>query len=163
MNKQTSFRKLVGLPLAMLLIMLASVMLMRASTVVEAQEPDALPAPPPLIDSRFGIVQAYDSPELAEAAGVGWTRAILEWNNIQQKGDYDWNPHYFDHVVKWKQRAGQDVEMVGLLINTPEWASREPNIDSQGRWSTVPSGIGEPYNDPENENVWGQLDRKSVV
>jgi hypothetical protein len=134
------------------------VMLTPASTVVQAQEPDALPEPPPITDSRFGIVQAYDSPEVAQAAGVGWTRAILEWNQIQQKAVNDWNPHYFDHVIKWKQQLGQNVPMAGLLIHTPDWASRGRNED--GLPSSVPNGIDEPYNSPQN--LWGQFVRKAI-
>jgi hypothetical protein len=174
MDYQKYFRKIVSLPLAMLFIMLVSVMLTPASTVVQAEGPDALPAPPPVTDSRFGLIQAYDgydpqnNPEydqagnlsnVANAAGVGWTRAILEWHQIQPKTVNDWNYGYLgSQALKWKQELGQNVPMAGLLISTPSWASRGTNQD--GLASTVPDGIYEPYNSPEN--LWGQFVHKAM-
>ncbi|MDQ4076681.1 MAG: hypothetical protein M3220_10605, partial [Chloroflexota bacterium] len=117
-----------------------------ASASVWAQEP--LPPPPPERDGRFGAVEAYDAPHIADAAGVGWTRVLFWWHQMQPAGIDDWNVHYFpDHLLNQERAAGR--EMVGLLAGTAAWASES------GSPRAVPSGLYLPYDHPDN--LWGQF------
>ncbi len=117
-----------------------------APRTARAQEP--LPAPPPLRDGRFGAVEAYDAPLIAGAAGVGWTRVLFWWHQVQPNGINDWNVHYFpDGIVNAERDAGR--EMVGLLAGTAPWASESGSVRA------VPSGLYLPYDDPNN--LWGQF------
>ena len=104
----------------------------------------------PVIDSRFGVVQAYEAPEVADDIEVGWERLFFSWPELQPQGPGDWNPAYpyfDDATIQRELDAGR--ELVGLLINTPPWAS------DGGGYASVPRGLYLPYDDPGN--TWGQF------
>lgn len=117
--------------------------------LVSADPPDQqLPSPPPLEDIRFGAVEAYAAPEVATAAGVGWTRVIFWWHQLQPGGPQDWNAFYFPDGVL-NQELSANRELVGIVAGTPAWASET------GSPRAVPSGLYLPYDDPDN--LWGQF------
>ncbi|MGB0388070.1 MAG: hypothetical protein ACPGWR_24910 [Ardenticatenaceae bacterium] len=127
------------LGIAFLFVMFAPIMVQAVSS---------LPAPPPVRDARFGIVQAYNAPEVATAAGVGWTRVLFWWHQMQIGGPHDWNPYYFkDEVLKEELESGR--KMVGIVLGTAGWASES------GSDRAVPDGLYLPYDHPDNH--WGQF------
>lgn len=77
----------------------------------------------------------------------------VSWNEIQPKDSDDWNTL---HVLEeWLVEAEmQDRRVVGLLKNTPAWATDgEP-------FSGVPRGLYLPLDDPEN--LWANYVRRIV-
>lgn len=133
------------------LILLCFVLVLMGLSPISLKAQGPLPPEPPVRDLRFGVVQAYDTPELATAAGVGWTRVFFSWADLQPGGTRDWNEHYFlDKVPNRELNDGR--QMVGLLIGTPYWAA--------GSRRGVPSGLYFHYNDPNN--AWGQFVKQIV-
>lgn len=128
-------------------LLLFAVTLVTASSVL-AQEPETdLPPPPPIREPRFGAVQTYSAPEVADAAGAAWTRVFFRWPQLQLQGIHDWNPDYFpDGVLNREVDSGR--ELVGILIGTPAWAG-------DGSTRSPPRGLYLPHDDPEN--LWGQF------
>jgi len=126
-------------------------------TATATPTPTSTPTAPttPLIqDHRLGIVQTYDAPEVATAVGAGWTRVYFSWANLQPNGaGSEFNPYYFPSEVM-EQELQANRELVGLLIQTPAWASES------GEEREVPAGLYLPYDD-EN-NLWGQFVKQIV-
>lgn len=105
------------------------------------------------VDPRFGIIEAFWEPDDAAELGVGWDRILFYWNEIQPTGPEDWNTL---HVLEeWLDDAREQDRMVmGLLKNTPQWATDgEP-------FSGVPRGLYLPVDDPDN--LWAGYVRKVV-
>lgn len=78
-------------------------------------KPASASAPP---DPRFGAVEAYEAPDQATLAGVGWERILFWWYQLQPNGPEDWNDQYFPDEILDREHA-QGREVVGLLNNTP--------------------------------------------
>ncbi|HBY97708.1 MAG TPA: hypothetical protein DEP84_27830 [Chloroflexi bacterium] len=117
--------------------------------IASADGPDqSLPPPPPLRDVRFGAVEAYTAPEAATAAGVGWTRILFWWHQVQPGGPHDWNAFYFPDGVL-NQELNANRELAGIVAGTPAWAS------DTGSPHAVPAGLYLSYDDPNN--LWGQF------
>ncbi len=97
-------------------------------------------------DPRFGVVQAYQAPAQATQIGVGWERYTFWWRNIQPKGPSQFNLWATDrdHQINSEVAAGRQV--VGLLMNTPDWAAQFPKEHG----SSIPQGLYLPYTDPKN-------------
>lgn len=108
---------------------------------------------PPTLDQRFGAVETYHRPDLADQVGVGWTRLILYWSELQRTGPNDWNPFHapFERIDQELQ-GGREV--VGMLAHTPQWAT--DGIEGAG----VPRGLYLPIDDPAN--LWAAFVRKTV-
>lgn len=115
---------------------------------IQAQEPlvsspaAAQPATQPGSDPRFGVIQAHESPEHARAAGVRWQRVYFFWNEIQPNSANDWNLNAYaarDQQLERDREVG--IEIVGVIGNPPEWATR--NL-------SVPSNLNLPTEDPAN-------------
>jgi len=116
----------------------------------EGMPPEGMP---PEVDPRFGVIEAFWQPEEAAALPVGWDRILFYWNEIQPTGPEDWNTL---HVLEeWLVEAeAQDRMVMGLLKNTPAWATDgEP-------FSGVPRGLYLPVDDPDN--LWAGYVRKVV-
>src|SRR5690606_2192867 len=113
-----------------------------------AQQWDA-PAPSP-----FGVVEAYYRPGDARDLRAGWERIIFEWPRFQPDGPHQYN---LDAVSESWLRDARDAgrEVVGLLKNTPLWAS---DIKMLG---AAPHGLDLPIDDPAN--VWAAFVRKTVA
>jgi hypothetical protein len=94
----------------------------------------------------FGVVEAYWRPETAAELGVSWELITFDWRRIQPDG-----PSQFEleatrqEWIEEAQAAGREI--VGLIINTPVWASQS------GAASAVPDGLYESDDSPEN--LWG--------
>ena len=104
-----------------------------------------------VIDPRFGAIESFWAPEEAAELGVGWERILFYWSEIQPTGADDWNTL---HVLEeWLAEANtQGRTIVGLLKNTPEWAT-----DDQP-FSGVPRGLYLPVDDPGN--LWATYVRQ---
>jgi len=112
--------------------------------------PASATSPP---DPRFGAVEAYEAPDQAALAGVGWERVIFWWHQLQPDGPEDWNGQYFPDEILDRERA-QGREVVGLLNNTPPWATDGEPLRG------VPRGLYLPYDDPNN--LWAAFVRRVV-
>lgn len=76
---------------------------------------------------------------------------VFWWSALQADGPEDWDPFYFsDEVLDRELAAGRRV--VGLLINTPHWAS------SNGESTGVPHGLWLSPDDPGN--LWATFCRQ---
>lgn len=93
----------------------------------------------------LGIVDAYWRPRAAQELEVGWERITFDWMRIQPNGPGDFE---IKTVLRddWVQDAAYtNREIVGMLINTPPWAS------ATGEPSAVPDGLYSAFDSPENQ------------
>lgn len=104
-------------------------------------------------DIRFGVVEAFWEPEAAYESGAGWERILFYWNELQPNGPDEWNSlHVPDEWLFEARRAGREI--VGLVKNTPAWATDgEP-------FTGVPRGLYLPVDDPGN--LWANFIRQLV-
>ena len=105
-------------------------------------------------DPRFGAVSVFWEPEKAAALDLGWERILFYWSEIQPDGPDDWNTL---HVMEeWLREAdAQGREVVGLIKNTPPWATDDVP------YGGVPRGLYEPPDDPDN--LWAVFVRRLVT
>lgn len=108
-------------------------------------------------DPRFGVVQAFEAPQQASAIGVRWERIMFQWANIQPGGPNDWNPTYAlsDATLNAEIAAGRTP--VGILLDTPQWAARDP----QYKDASVPANVDQPWSSPANN--WGAFVHRIVA
>jgi len=108
-------------------------------------------------DGHLGAVEAFrtDQTSLAYDAGVRWERLTFWWNGLQSGPGQPLNPFYLPTSYIDQERS-HGVQVVGVLVNTPDWAAADP---SQGGKSP-PKNLNLPYNDPNN--YWGQFVRQVV-
>jgi hypothetical protein len=100
-------------------------------------------------DPRFGIIESYESPAAATAAGAAWTRVVFHWATTQADGPESWTPAVSDQQINGEIEAGRLV--VGMLIGIPDWA-RDGN--------RLPKGLELPHDDPAN--TWANYVRQAV-
>ncbi len=99
--------------------------------------------PPP--NPRFGLVDAYAAPDAAAELGIGWEQITFDWRTFQPRGPDEFLTDSIDPAwLKTAARANREV--VGLIVNTPAWAS------ASGERFAVPDGLDLPSTDPGN--VW---------
>jgi hypothetical protein len=105
----------------------------------------------PLPNERFfGAVQSIYNPQRASEAGVQWERLIFPWSLIQKDGPNSWADGYFsDQQIA--QEASRGIQLVGLAIYTPQWATTTPQAPKP---TNVPRNLYLPFDDPQN--YWGQ-------
>jgi hypothetical protein len=117
-----------------------------AAAVGPADAGAVTPLPPvPASDPRFGVVQAYEAPDLATKAGVSWERLLFRWNHIQPGGPSDWHDDITsDAQIAAEKAAGR--QMAGVVLLTPGWAARDP----QRGGISVPANLSLPIADPRN-------------
>ena len=129
------------------LLLLLAGLLHGPSTPAAAQEEP----PAPTVDHRFGAIESFWAAEEAADLGVGWERILFYWNEIQPFGPDSWNTL---HVMEeWLHEANaHDRTVVGVLKNTPLWATDSPYA------SGVPYGLYLPDDDPEN--LWANYVRR---
>lgn len=104
-------------------------------------------------DYRFGVVEAFEAPWAASELGAGWTRVTFRWNEVQPDGPDQWNLPITDAQLALELAQGRQV--VGLVVNTPGWAT------DTGRGVGVPRGLYLGHNDPEN--LWAAFLRALVA
>src|SRR5512143_340377 len=104
-------------------------------------------------DPRFGAVEAFRDPNDARDLNLGWERILFYWSELQPNGPDDWNIfHVEDGWISEALANGRQV--VGLLENTPRWATDGANQIG------VPRGLDLPVDDPNN--LWAAFVRKVV-
>ncbi|MCA9896908.1 MAG: hypothetical protein H6654_05965 [Ardenticatenaceae bacterium] len=102
-------------------------------------------------DPRFGAVESFWAPGEAAELGVGWERILFYWNEIQPTGPNDWNTLHV-HEEWLAEATAQGRTVVGLLKNTPNWAT-------DGEFASgVPRGLYLPVDDPGN--LWANYARR---
>lgn len=138
----------------LLLFLLMLVGMIQGVTAVTAT-PAAAYTPPQqtALDRRFGAIEAFWLPAEAAELGVGWERVLFYWNELQPTGPGDWNTlHVPEEWLADARANGRQV--LGLLKNTPEWAT-----DGQFA-SGVPRGLYLPVDDPGN--LWANYVRRTA-
>lgn len=124
---------------------------------LHAQAPDPPPIPTPPADPpdrAFGAVETYHTPDLADAAGVGWTRIIFYWSELKKDGPGTWNEFHAPYARIDREIEG-GREVVGLLKHTPAFAT--DGMTGAG----VPRGLYLPVDDPGN--LWAGFVREVVT
>ena len=116
-------------------------------TAVHADAPQREPEAP--VDWRFGIVETYDAPADASAAGAAWTRVRFQWAEVQRGGPGTWTPAVSDAQISTEIASGRTV--VGLLIGVADYANNGSNL---------PQGLDLPHTDPGN--TWATFVRTAV-
>lgn len=139
-----------------LCVCLAAVMVGSWSTG-GAGDPIFPPTAPPgalrvgTVDPRFGVVQAYDAPAQAALLPIGWERMPFWWKELQKTGPDSWDPFATDHDRIIDQELSHGRTIVGLLINTPDWAAADPALHG----ASPPKGLYQPYDSAQN--YWGHF------
>ena len=100
-------------------------------------------------DARFGVDEAYQQANRADALGARWSRIPFIWDYVQHDGPTSWNSfvlssHGSDAVVNGELARGRAV--VGELLGTPAWARQNAAWGA----ASVPINIDKPWNDPQN-------------
>lgn len=131
-------------------ILVAGVLLLlQAAIPALADDDDPLPTP----DPRFGVIEAYHEPELADEVGIGWERIIFYWSELEKEGPDDWN--WFHAPLERIDREIQGGrELMVLVQDTPAWAT--DGLPGVG----IPRGLYLPVDDPGN--VWASFIRDLV-
>lgn len=129
--------------------MLPVLFLLLPSLTSAESPPSSVPEPPG--QGRFGIVEAYQAPNLAQSAGARWERLFFWWNEVQPNGPQEWRIENLeaDKIVDAELRRG--MTLVGLLGNPPSWATRN---------GSVPLNLSLDPADPEN--YWARFVRDMV-
>jgi len=109
------------------------------------------------LNGRLGAVEAFrtNQTSLAYDAGVRWERLTFWWRGLQDGPGHALNPFYLPLSYVDQERS-HGVQVVGVLVNTPDWAAADP---AQGGKSP-PKNLNLAYNDPDN--YWGQFVRQVV-
>lgn len=115
-----------------------------------AEPPPANP-PESASQGRFGIVEAYQAPNLAQAAGARWERLFFWWNQIQPTGSQEWKTDQTISDQQIDSELQRGMTLVGLLGNPPRWATRN---------GSVPANLTAGVDDPQN--YWAAF-VKSIV
>ena len=126
------------------------IFLLAGRSPARAQTPDDDPIPP---EPRFGAVEAYHAPEIADRSGVGWERIIFYWSEIERDGPDDWN-WFHAPLERLDREIAGGREIVGLIQDTPAWAT--DGLPGVG----VPRGLYLPVDDPGN--LWANFIRDLV-
>lgn len=95
-------------------------------------------------NSRFGIVNGYEAPEIVEQLGVSWELVTIRWDELQPSSGGQWQTD--DDFEAWLLESQQaNREVVGTLLGTPGWAT------AGNARTGVPSGLYLPIDSPDNE------------
>ena len=78
--RSVEFRRDAGINLLRALLYAALVFLPSGGVFASEANPDP----------RFGVVEAYQRPQAAQALGVGGDRLIIEWYRVQPLGPQHW-------------------------------------------------------------------------
>jgi hypothetical protein len=101
-------------------------------------------------------VEAFWHTAAAAEAGIAWERILFQWSQLQPNGPDDWNTlHVPDEWLQWALVQGREV--VGLLKNTPYWAS----VTDPPNEASPPRGLDLPVDDPAN--LWAAFVRRAVT
>lgn len=107
-----------------------------------------------VINTRIGLVNAYEGAQAAYESGAGWELIRFRWDELQPGGPADWYPS--GPTGDWLGSArASGREVVGVLVGTPAWATK--GTPGTG----VPSGLYLPVGDPGNP--WAAFVRQAVA
>jgi hypothetical protein len=108
-------------------------------------------------DGRLGAVEAFRAGDGSQTAGAGvrWERLTFWWRGMQAGPGEPLNPFYLPREYVEAERAN-GIEVVGLLLNTPDWAAANPSAGG----TSPPKNLYLPADDPEN--YWGAFVRQVV-
>lgn len=101
-------------------------------------------------DGRFGLVEAFRLGDLARALGARHERLTFWWRGLQAAPSGNLNPFYLPADVLERERRN-GFTLVGLLINTPDWAAANPQDGAR----SVPMNLHLPWDHPHN--YWGRF------
>lgn len=111
--------------------------------------------------------------DLAAQAGARWTREELSWANIERtgKGQFAWSTY----DTRLGIAAANHLDVVGMLLTTPRWASSNPGASDYywyepvdftdyfdfvraavGRWKSQ-IHVWEIWNEPNHQPTWNCL------
>lgn len=128
------------------LLILTVLSILILATAVNAQQPSD--------PSRvFGIVEGYYRPGEAAALGASWDRIIFNWNRFQPNSPEEFDASSVPESFL-SDAAAANRQIVGLIKNTPFWAS------ATGNPAGVPLGLELPFDDPGN--LFGAFVRRLV-
>jgi DNA-binding beta-propeller fold protein YncE len=109
-------------------------------------------------DPRFGVVEAFEMPRLADDLHVGWERVQIRWDQLQPRGPLQWNANatmglapYNQPDAPFNHEIAQGRQLVGVIQGVPAWAAIDPREGN----AAVPRNLDLPWNDPRN--YWGQF------
>jgi len=108
-------------------------------------------------DPRFGVVQAFEAPQQAGTIGVRWERIMFQWANLQPTGSGDWNAAAVISDASLNSEIAAGRTPVGILLDTPQWAARDP----QYKDASVPANLDQPWSSPSNN--WGAFVHRIVT
>lgn len=143
----------ISLPLHPLVVLLVFLALLVPPRVSSAESPPAS-SPDAPGQGRFGIVEAYEAPALAQSAGARWERLNFWWNQIQPTGPNEWRT---ENVIADKHvdaEVKRGMTLVGLLGNPPRWATRNGSVplnlsleplDPQNHWARFVGNMVKRY------------------
>ena len=104
--------------------------------------------------ARFGLAEAGDAFDAADASGAGWQVVTLQWAELQPVGPNQWL--ISDDTEETINRAIRDGrEVVLVLVGTPGWATNGPYLTG------VPAGLNRPISD--SQNLWANFVRQVVT
>jgi hypothetical protein len=156
-RKGSRRRRAITVLLTLLVCASAIVALAMFTSVGTATDPISPPSALPTIpgthaaDPRIGIVEAFRAPAQAATVPIGWERIQFSWKELQKKGPDSWDPFATNHDKQIDQEIKLGRTVVGLLINTPDWAA----VQSALHGASPPKGLYLPYDDPNN--YWGHF------
>ncbi len=109
---------------------------------------------PALHDVRFGMNETASANvgDAADRAGVNWSRVTFWWSQLQKSGPSDFDLFATEHDVHINSEVERGRELVGLVLNTPGWASAD------GSPNGVPKNLFLPWDHPDNH--WGRFMRR---
>lgn len=133
------FKNLIR-PQSLILLLLIFAAIIKLGNHTTAQTQAVFPS------ETFGIVDGYWRPEATRDLGVGWDRITFDWSRFQPNGPGDFEQNAVrDEWLLYDIENNREV--VGMIINTPAWASES------GLPTAIPDGLYEPFDSPENN--WG--------
>ena len=104
-------------------------------------------------DGYFGATDAFraDQTSLAYDSGIKFERLTFWWSGLQPGGPGSALNQFYLPMSYVDQERKHGIQVVGVLVNTPEWAQADPSAGPR----SVPKNLNLDWNDPNN--YWGQF------
>ena len=96
-----------------LIVLAALLPWLQAATPIHVQDDDPLLTP----DPRFGVIEAYHEPDIADEVGIGWERIIFYWSELEKEGQDDWN-WFHAPLERLDREIEGGRELMGLIQDT---------------------------------------------
>ena len=92
-------------------------------TAAPRQTPTPAATPDRSSVERFGVVESYEAAAAADRLGVSWTRARIQWAEVQPDGPRQWQPPLDDAALAAELAARVQVEPCGAGCACPVLAT----------------------------------------